>query len=95
MLQPDLPDLQAGCALSVFLVALAPELIIGAALAWAWPLFLGLLGSDGLPGNALGCRDFNPNHKVVAATLPRGLSAAIVCTRTSTFKQPPRVNKQG
>lgn len=55
-----LPTSQARTALKIFLATLGTVEIIGDALAWDWPLFLELLGPEGLPKNIAGCREINP-----------------------------------
>ena len=58
-----LPVSQARVALQAFLAAPGPAEIIGDALAWDWPLFLELLGKEGLPLNIAGCREIQGVRK--------------------------------
>ena len=51
-----MPAAQAREALHAFLSALGEVEIVGDALAWDWPLLIGLLAPLGLPGNVSGCR---------------------------------------
>lgn len=79
---------QARIELKAFLVTLGPVEIIGDALAWDWPLFLELLGPEGLPGNIIGRREINPEaleltaemeHLLVDAPHHALLDARLLC----------------
>jgi hypothetical protein len=67
--QSGMPTSQARSSLKAFLATLGTVEIIGDALAWDWPLFLELLGSDGLPANVFGCREINPESLELTADL--------------------------
>jgi hypothetical protein len=75
---------EASAALRAFLLGLGAVEIVGDALPWDWPLLLELLGSPGLPGNVLGCRQVDdplgaipaediPHHALLDARLLRDL----------------------
>ena len=57
-----LPLSRARTALSAFLASIGTAEIIGDALQWDWPLFLELLGPEGLPENIIGCREIDADY---------------------------------
>lgn len=67
---------QARNALKAFLATLGTVEIIGDALAWDWPLFLELLGPEGLPTNVVGCREINPESLELTAELKHLLATS-------------------
>jgi hypothetical protein len=71
-----LPVQQARSALKAFLASLGTVEVIGDALAWDWPLFLELLGPDGLPANVLGCREIAPESLGLSVDLQQLLASA-------------------
>ncbi len=82
-----LPRHEARQALHAFLAGLGAVEIVGDALAWDWPLLLGLLEPLGLPGNVRGCRQVDdplgqlpsediPHHALLDARLLRDLCEA-------------------
>ncbi len=50
---------EARAALRCFLASEGEAEVIGDALKWDWPLFLELLGPQGLPENIVGCREIS------------------------------------
>lgn len=50
---------ESRAALRCFLASVGEAEVIGDALKWDWPLFLELLGPEGLPENIVGCREID------------------------------------
>ena len=50
---------EARSALRRFISSVGEAEVIGDALKWDWPLFLELLGPEGLPENIAGCREIS------------------------------------
>lgn len=82
-----LPSHEARQALHAFLTSLGEVEIVGDALAWDWPLLIGLLEPLGLPTNVRGCRQVDdplgelpyediPHHALLDARLLRDLCEA-------------------
>ncbi|MBX9754087.1 MAG: 3'-5' exoribonuclease [Pseudomonadaceae bacterium] len=67
---------QARIELKAFLATLGAIEIIGDALTWDWPLFLELLGPEGLPENIIGCREIDPEALELAAEMEHLLADA-------------------
>ncbi|HEY6609913.1 MAG TPA: hypothetical protein VIZ86_02095 [Pseudomonas sp.] len=82
-----LPTHEARQALHAFLAGLGAVEIVGDALAWDWPLLVGLLGPLGLPANVQGCRQVDdPLGELPGEDIPHHalLDARLLCTLCET-----------